>query len=79
MKKQFCSPQELAEILGMTDRGVVKWIDEGKINAKRFGRRWRIPINEAVRFLGYNPWEAQGSTEDQTSFDALPALLPIGT
>ncbi len=38
------SPKEAAHLLNMTDRGVRKWCEAGKVPARRVGDRWVINV-----------------------------------
>jgi excisionase family DNA binding protein len=65
-KRLFCTPQELAAMLHVTEQTIYNWIGKHEIDAKKFGRAWRIPIAEIVRLVGYNPFETtQPSTKNE--------------
>jgi len=49
--ERYLTPSEVAEILGMSRSGVIKWIREGKIKAIEINGRWRIPYSEVERLL----------------------------
>ena len=80
MKQKFYSPQELAEVLGVSPRTVINWINEGQVQATRYGIGrgiWRIPLEEVVRLVGYNPFFENEETSkgklvaDYTALDYL--------
>ena len=50
-KKQFTSPAEVAARLGVTQHTVRNWIREQRIQAKRVGGRWLVPVSELERLL----------------------------
>ena len=45
----YLTPEEYAERVGLTSRTVRRMIRDGEVDAKRFGRRWRIPASELTR------------------------------
>lgn len=47
----YLSVRETAEILGVTDRRVLQFLDEGRLRgARRFGKSWAIQASEVERF-----------------------------
>ena len=51
MPERLLRPEEVAEILQISKRTVVRWLKEGKLGGVRVGRLWRIPQEELDRFL----------------------------
>lgn len=53
--KEFITPKELSEVIGVTDRTIRRRINAGKIKAERIigstGWEYQIPINEAQRVV----------------------------
>jgi len=49
--ERYITPSEVAEILGMSRSGVIKWSREGQIKAVEVNGRWRIPYSEIERLL----------------------------
>lgn len=47
--REFRTPQELAAVLGVNPKTVLRYIESGEITATRIGRRWRIPQAEYDR------------------------------
>jgi excisionase family DNA binding protein len=47
----FYTPKEVATLLRVSERTVRRWIKDGKLSARRFGRQWRIP-KEALDAFG---------------------------
>lgn len=47
---RFCTPKEVATWLKVSERTVRRWIEEGKLPARRFGRQLRIPAEALERF-----------------------------
>lgn len=45
MEKLY-TPEEAAELLQVHPNTLRKWLREGKIAGKKFGRIWRIPESE---------------------------------
>jgi excisionase family DNA binding protein len=41
-RRLFCTPQELAVMLHVTEQTIYNWIGKHEIDAKKFGRTWRI-------------------------------------
>jgi excisionase family DNA binding protein len=48
-ERMYLSPEEYAVKVGLTSRTVRKKIKSREIEARRFGRRWRIPVSELTR------------------------------
>lgn len=49
--KEFYSPQEIANMLGVTRKTIYNWIVDNNINAVKIGRSWRISHQELQRFI----------------------------
>ncbi len=50
-KPGFLSLQELALLMGLSRQTIRNWIDKGDIRADQTGRKFNIPVNEAIRIL----------------------------
>lgn len=51
MKNSF-SPRDLAQLLGVSESSLKRWVDDGRITAARTtGGHRRIPLPEAIRFI----------------------------
>ena len=50
-EKTVLSCQELGPLMGVTRQTVRNWIDKGDIRALHNGRRFQIPVEEALRIL----------------------------
>lgn len=49
------SPKDLAEVIGVSESSLKRWVDEGKIQAARTaGGHRRIALHEAIRFIRQN-------------------------
>lgn len=46
----FYTPQEVAALLKVSERTVWRWIGEGKLRARGFGRQLRIPRESLEEF-----------------------------
>lgn len=51
VESRFMAPKELAARMGVHYLTVLKRVDSGEIKAIRFGRKWKIPIEEANRVM----------------------------
>lgn len=50
--KPNLSPKDLAQIIGVSESSLKRWVDDGKLTATRTaGGHRRIPLHEAVRFI----------------------------
>ena len=49
---KWYSPQEIAAILGVHHQTVRDWIHEGKLEAVKFGKLWRVPEAALDAFTG---------------------------
>jgi excisionase family DNA binding protein len=70
--KQFLSPAEFAELLGVSTKTVRRQIQAGKLPAWRFGGQWRIDAKALLQF-------ASPSTEpadSQVTADGEPPKKP---
>ena len=56
MDKEFLTPQEVAELLGVSRRTITNWIKTGKLPALKIGRTVRIK-REALLALSEPPKE----------------------
>ncbi len=54
------SPRELADITGMSVDFVYLEIEAGELRASRFGRFYRIAVDEAVRYLEVKQFPVPG-------------------
>ncbi len=46
------SPKDLADVIGVSESSLKRWVDEGRLTASRTaGGHRRIPMHEAVRFI----------------------------
>lgn len=48
---KYYNVKEIAEMLRVTERGVQKWIREGKITAIKLGREFRVEEKSLEAFL----------------------------
>jgi excisionase family DNA binding protein len=46
MSVEYITPGQAAELLRVNERTVRRWIREGKLSARRFGRLLRIPKSD---------------------------------
>jgi len=56
--ERYYSTREVCEILGIANRTIRRWINEGRIRAVNVNGRWRIPESEVKRVLGQPVEEA---------------------
>jgi len=47
----FYSVREVAEMIGVNTRTVLKWINDGKIKAYKFGDLWKIKKTDYEEFV----------------------------
>lgn len=52
MVQTWYSPQEIAEALHVHHQTVRDWIHEGKLEAVKFGKLWRVPESALDAFTG---------------------------
>ena len=58
----FYKPEEFATLVRVSERTVRRWIGEGKLKARRFGRQLRIPTEVLEDFgLGASSHQEQDS------------------
>ncbi|HHY76723.1 MAG TPA: helix-turn-helix domain-containing protein [Firmicutes bacterium] len=50
MKRVF-TPEQVAEILGLSKRTVISWLQQGKINGIKVGNRWRVREEDLDKFI----------------------------
>ena len=67
-KKPYYSPKEIAELFGVNNRCVYRWIKEGKLAAAKIGQ-WRISYDNLNAFCA-----AQGYVAAQISPDEAKLL-----
>jgi excisionase family DNA binding protein len=48
---KYLTIKEVADMLQLTERGIQKWVREGKIVAMKLGREYRIEKNDLEEFL----------------------------
>ena len=51
IKKEFYSTKELAELLGLAQRTIYRYIDSGDLRAIKIGDQWRISRSDLDTFL----------------------------
>ena len=78
--RQYYRAEEVAQVLGVTDQTIRNWIREGKINAKRFGRPFMIPLAEVARLLDTTPAAAaalfeQAEAQENTEENRIPVIV----
>lgn len=62
------SPKDLAAVIGVSESSLKRWVDEGRLEARRTsGGHRRIPLHEAIRFI-----------RDTNATIAAPELLGLG-
>ncbi|MGI6633251.1 MAG: helix-turn-helix domain-containing protein [Bacillota bacterium] len=49
--KTVLSPEQVAEVLGISRRTVVAWLQEGKLNGIKVGNRWRVREEDLDKFI----------------------------
>jgi len=47
----FLTVSMIAELLGVTKITVQRWLREGKIDGKKFGKSWRVSKEELKKIL----------------------------
>ena len=45
------SIREVAELFGVSEKSIRRWIETGQLDAHQLGRQWRIAPEEIERFL----------------------------
>ena len=51
MPEKLLRPEEVAEVLQISRRTVVRWLKEGKLKGVRVGRLWRVREKDLEAFL----------------------------
>ena len=59
MPAEFYTTEELAEYLKLSDQTIRVWIRQGKLKSYKFGRAYRIPVEEVNRLLREAKQEAE--------------------
>lgn len=49
--EEFYTVQELADLLGVHNLTIRRWLKDGKIEGKKFGKSWRIHKDELKKIL----------------------------
>jgi len=49
--KKLLRPEEVAELLGVSRRTIVRWLKEGRLKGVRVGRLWRVREEDLDAFL----------------------------
>ena len=52
MPEKLLRPEEVAEMLQVSRRTVVRWLKEGRLKGVRAGRLWRVRKEDLETFLG---------------------------
>lgn len=50
-------PRTCADLVGVSPRTVVRWINEGKLKGVKVGRVWRVRAKDFVDFVEKHPDE----------------------
>jgi len=50
-RKRVYTPEEIAEILQITEYTVLKWLREGKLEGFKAGRLWRVSEEKLNEFI----------------------------
>jgi len=50
-RKRLLRPEEVAELLQVSRRTVVRWLKEGRLKGVRVGRLWRVREEDLEMFL----------------------------
>ena len=50
-RKRLLRPEEVAELLQVSRRTVVRWLKEGCLKGVRVGRLWRVRPEDLEKFL----------------------------
>jgi len=57
LPERLLRPDEVAEMLQVSRRTVVRWLKEGRLKGVRVGRLWRVREEDLEAFLGTTPEE----------------------
>ncbi len=49
--KTVLSPEQVAQVLGLSKRTVISWLQEGKLNGIKVGNRWRVKEEDLDKFI----------------------------
>jgi excisionase family DNA binding protein len=55
--EKHLTTEEIAEALRVHKVTIVRWIREGKLKAKKVGRRWLVNVNDYNEFVDRNSLE----------------------
>ncbi|HHY44929.1 MAG TPA: helix-turn-helix domain-containing protein [Firmicutes bacterium] len=50
MKNVF-TPEQVAQVLGLSKRTVISWLQQGKLNGIKVGNRWRVREEDLDKFI----------------------------
>lgn len=50
-RKRLLRPEEVAELLQVSRRTVVRWLKEGRLKGVRVGRLWRVRPEDLEKFF----------------------------
>ena len=63
MPSRLLTPMEVAAVLRVSHRTVVRWLQQGRLRGIRVGRQWRIPEEELQAILA--PLYGEGAKEER--------------
>ena len=76
-RKDFYSPDEVAELLDLHVKTVRRFIREGKLNAARIGKQYRVALSDLNAFVGSEEMEPSTSTSNRRRRVIVSATVDI--
>lgn len=70
MKEKYYLVEQIAEIIDMHPKTIQRYIREGKLNARKMGKAWRVTGHDLSTFL-----EGPGSADRGSSFLGMQDLI----
>jgi excisionase family DNA binding protein len=49
--KRVLTPEQVAQVLGLSKRTVISWLQQGKLNGIKVGNRWRVREEDLDKFI----------------------------
>lgn len=73
MERYLYSVEKVAELLGIHQKTILRYIKEGKLKANKVGGRWRIHGNDLTSFVGFKDMnETDTSRQQRPKSDITP-------
>lgn len=70
MKEKYYSVEQIAEMIDMHPKTIQRYIREGRLNARKMGKAWRVTGHDLSIFL-----EGPGNGDKGSAFPGMQALI----